>query len=85
MRKTAMVLLVFTLAFVASYTISPMFAERSEAKPYICILTVYPYYVCEPSGRCQVPGEEYCWECNGRTPAGDPCLCSRVGCMVPPQ
>jgi hypothetical protein len=65
--------------------VSTMFAGPSEAKPNQCILAIEPFYVCQPSASCKEPGEQKCWICLGRDVYGEPCLCSRVGCMVPPQ
>ena len=82
MRKMGFVLATFVIAFAAGTVWSLFTAENLEAKPNICVLAVEPFLVCEPSNRCKA-GEQFCWECEGRDPAGNPCLCRRVGCMVP--
>jgi hypothetical protein len=80
MRKAGILLATFVLAFAIGVVWSSFTAETLEAKPNICVLAVTPFLVCEPSNRCH-DGEQYCWECQGRDPAGNPCLCRRVGCM----
>ncbi len=82
MRKVTFVLGVFLFAFAIGALSAVFTAEDLEAKPTICVLAVEPFLVCEPSNRCK-GGEQFCWECEGRDPAGNPCLCRRIGCRVP--
>ena len=83
MRKLSVLLVAFVLAFTAGIIWSSVTADQVEAKPMICKLAVEPFLYCEPSNRCHGPGEEYCWQCQGIDQNGNPCLCSRVGCLVP--
>lgn len=82
MRKAGLVLGAFVLAFAAGVIWSSVTAEPLEAKPFICKLAVEPFLYCEPSNRCK-GDEQFCYMCQGVEPSGAPCLCSRVGCMVP--
>ena len=83
MRKAGVLLIAFVLAFSAGVIWTSITAPDVEAKPTICVLAVTPFLVCEPSNKCHGAGEQFCWECQGRDPQGNPCLCRRVGCMVP--
>ena len=85
MRKVFSLFAVFTLAVVIGLGAAAAFATQSEAAraPIVCKLTFEPFLVCEESPRCKGEGELYCYECQGYDLNGEPCLCSRVGCMVP--
>lgn len=83
MHKAGIVLGAFVLAFAIGTAWSFFGAEDLQARPTICKLAVEPFLVCEPSTRCHGAGEQYCYECQGVDPAGVPCLCRRLGCMVP--
>ena len=85
MRKSVVLLTTFVLAFALGFGLSNIFADSPQAKPNQCLLTIEPFYVCQPSPSCKNPGEQRCWECRGWDMYGEPCLCVRVGCMVPPQ
>lgn len=83
MRKAGILMATFVLAFAFGVIWSSFNGVAVEAKPTTCILAVTPFLVCEPSNRCKGAGEEFCYECQGWDPAGNPCLCRRIGCMVP--
>ena len=82
MRKAGLLLATFALAFAVGTIWSLFTAEPLEAKPNTCLLAIEPFLVCEPSNRCK-GDEQLCIECQGRDPAGVPCLCRRLGCIVP--
>lgn len=82
MRKMTYVT-AFTLAVILGVGLAAVVAEQAEAKPSDCLLTIEPYLVCEDSPRCKGAGEQLCYECQGVDVYGEPCLCTRVGCMVP--
>lgn len=82
MRKAGLVMATFVFAFAIGTLWSLFAAAPLEAKPNTCILAVEPFLDCHPSNRCDA-GQEFCYECEGRDPAGIPCICRRVGCMVP--
>ena len=85
MKRFVVLVASFFMAFVIGFQVASFFAEETQAKPNMCILAVEPYYYCEPSNSCHNPGEQRCWLCLGHDVYGEPCLCSRVGCMVPPE
>jgi hypothetical protein len=85
MRKAAVVMTTFALAFVIGLGLATMFANDTHAKPQQCVLAIEPFYYCEPHPSCHNPGEQKCWECLGMDLNNEPCLCTRVGCMVPPE
>ncbi len=83
MRKIVTVAVVFALALGLGIGLATVTATQVQAKPNDCLLTITPYLYCVASNRCHGPGEMFCYECNGRDVYGEPCLCTRVGCMVP--
>jgi len=85
MRKPFLVLVTLIVALAIGFGSTTMFADNLMAKPIICKLLIDPIYVCKPSPSCKNPGEQVCWRCLGIDIAGEPCLCAKVGCMVPPQ
>jgi hypothetical protein len=85
MSKTGMILAAFVLAFTVGIGLAIFAAPETQAKPIVCKLAVEPFYYCEPHPSCHGPGEQRCWECQGVDLSGEPCLCARVGCMVPPE
>jgi hypothetical protein len=77
---------VFAVAFSFGLGLTVFTPEGVMAKPpIICKLMLEPFYVCNPAPQCHDPGEELCYLCLGRDLQGEPCLCSKVGCMIPPQ
>ncbi len=85
MPKPLMILSVFAVAFAFGVSLVCLFTAEAQAKPNNCILTIEPFYYCIESPSCKGPGEMRCWQCHGWDLYGEPCLCVRVGCMVPPQ
>lgn len=83
MRKILTATLVFALAIGLGIGLATISAGPLQAKPNDCLLTITPYYYCVDSPRCHGVGEQFCYECNGVDMYGEPCLCTRVGCMVP--
>jgi hypothetical protein len=83
MRRFLTVFTAFTLACILGIGLATTVAPQAEAKPIICKLAVFPYLVCEDSPRCKGAGEQYCYECHGYDINNEPCLCYRVGCLVP--
>ncbi len=83
MRKILTAAIVFTLAIGLGVGLATMTASQVQAKPNDCLLALTPYLYCVDSPRCHGAGEQFCYECRGRDVYGEPCLCSRVGCMVP--
>ena len=84
MRKFGVLAATFVLALVLGAWLSTFMADNVQAKPNMCILHVVPFYVCEPHPSCHNPGEMRCWLCMGHDLYGDPCLCTRLGCIIPP-
>ena len=85
MPKTVVLTAAFVLALALGFGLAAYFADSVQAKPTQCLLHVEPFYVCEPHPSCHNPGEMRCWLCLGHEPStGEPCLCTRVGCMIPP-
>jgi len=78
--------LVFAAAFSFGLGLTLMNPGDALAKPpVVCKLLLEPFYSCEPAAQCHEPGEELCYICLGRDLQGEPCLCSKVGCMIPPE
>lgn len=84
MRRPFVILTALVVVFALGVSLAFLFTE-AQAKPNNCILTVEPFYYCVESRACKGPGEMRCWQCLGYDLYGEPCLCTRVGCMVPPQ
>jgi len=82
MRKPVYALAIFVFAFAIGMT-QAYFAPDVQAKPTQCRLAIEPFLYCEASNSCHGAGEMLCWECRGTEPGGAPCLCTRLGCMVP--
>jgi hypothetical protein len=85
MRQILLFGMTFAVVFSIAVGLTAVMAPATQAKPNDCLLTLEPFYYCEPAPRCHEPGEEFCWLCRGWDMYGDPCLCERVGCMIPPQ
>ena len=85
MKRLVALAAVFAVAFSFTLGLTLVTTDSVTAKPNDCLLTIEPFYDCQPSARCKTPGEEYCYLCHGWDMYGEPCLCTRVGCMVPPQ
>jgi hypothetical protein len=84
-KKAFGVLTILGLAFIVGLWLAAFFANDAQAKPNMCVLTIEPFYICEPHPSCHNPGEEKCIMCHGWDLYGEPCLCVRMGCMIPPQ
>jgi len=85
MKKAVTLLATFVVALALGIGIASVFPGETQAKPNDCLLFFEPVYYCEPSPSCKEPGEMKCWECMGRDLYGELCLCTRMGCMVPPE
>lgn len=83
MRKPITLVTAFFVAVVIGVGLAGVVADQVQAKPNDCLLMIEPYLVCEDSPRCKGAGEQFCYECRGRDLYGEPCLCSRIGCVVP--
>ena len=83
MRRALVIATSVVVVMALGLTLVSSLAYDAQAKPVQCILTVEPFVYCEQANRCRGEGEMLCWECLGVTPDGEPCLCSRLGCMVP--
>lgn len=85
MNKNWLVTVICVLVFIGTFVFAFLTPGSLEAKPNMCVLTIEPFYYCIESNSCKGPGEMKCWECHGWDLYGEPCLCARIGCMVPPQ
>ncbi len=78
--------LVYAATFVVAFAVGlglTVFTQDVQAKPNDCVLTIEPFLYCEDHPKCKGPGEQMCWECHGWDMYGEPCICTKLGCMVP--
>lgn len=82
MKKSMYLVAIFVFAFAIGLS-QVYLVGNAQAKPFQCRLAIDPFLYCQPSSSCHGAGEMLCWECQGTEPDGTPCLCQRLGCMVP--
>ena len=84
-RKALCLFTTFVVAAAIGFGLAGVVSDEAQAKPNDCLLYIEPFYYCVESNACKGPGEMKCWLCQGMDMYDEPCLCTRMGCMVPPN